>query len=101
MEFIASKIRNIKGLRVHQFYWDDTALVGSPKAIAKATKTIQDLSSVTGLNLKWKKCHLHGTPKLIEECKGMSAPGFNREVTFHETMYIIYLNASIGCEKFV
>ena len=31
----------------------------------------------------------------------MSAPGFQREVTFHETMDMIYLKAPIGCDKFV
>jgi len=44
MEFIASEIKNIKGLQVNQFYWDDTALVKSPKAAAIAAKTIEDFS---------------------------------------------------------
>ena len=40
MEFISTKIKNIEGLRVHQFYWDDTALVGSAEAVAIAARTI-------------------------------------------------------------
>ena len=35
MEYIAKKIV-IKGLRVKMFYWDDTAPVGTPEAVAKA-----------------------------------------------------------------
>ena len=101
MEFISTKIKNIEGLRVHQFYWDDTALVGSAEAVAIAARTIQDLSSETGLHLKWKKCHLHGTPEVIECCKKMSEPGFSQEVTFHETLDMVYLKAPIGSEKYV
>ena len=101
MEFIASKIKNNEGLCVHQFYWDDTALVGSAKAMAIAAKIIQDLSTETGLHLKWKKRHLHGTPMVIEQCKRMSAPGFHREVSLHDSLDIVYLKEPIGCEKFV
>ena len=101
MEFIASKIKNIEGLRVHQFYWDDTALVGSPEAVAVAARTIQDLSTETGLHLKWKKCHLNGAPEVIQRCKKLSASGFSREVSFHETLNMVYLKAPIGSERFV
>ena len=66
MEFIASKIQNIEGVRVKQFFWDDTALIGSPKAVSIAARTIQDLSHVTSLQLNWKKCHLHGSPEVIK-----------------------------------
>ena len=52
MEFIATKLKNIEGLHVQQFYWDDTALVGSPEAVAIAARVIQELSSETGLHLK-------------------------------------------------
>ena len=79
MEYIASKIENIEGLRVKQFFWDDTALVGTPEAVALAAKRIQELSTETGLNLKWKKYRLHGSAKVIDHCKRMSAPRFPPE----------------------
>ena len=84
-----------------QFYWDDTALVGSPKAVAIAAGTIQNLSHLTGLHLKWKKCHLYGSPDVIKQCKKMSKPGFSPGVIFHESFDIIYLKAPIGSAKFV
>ena len=77
MEFIASKIKNIEGLQAKQFFWDDTALVGTPEAVAEAARRIQELSCETGLNLKWKKCHLHGSPEVIDHCRKMSAPKFS------------------------
>ena len=63
-------------------------------------RTIQDLSSETGLHLKWKKCHLHGTAEVIERCKSMSEPGFSQEVTFHETLDMVYLKAPIGSDDY-
>ena len=86
---------------MQQFYWDDTALVGSPEAVAIAARVIQELSSETGLHLKWKKCHLHGTPEIIEHCKNMSTPGFANKVSFHETLDMVYLKTPIGSAKFV
>ena len=50
MEYIAKKLV-IDGLRVKQFYWDDTALVGTPEAVSKAVEVIRTLSAETGLNL--------------------------------------------------
>ena len=100
MEFISSKIKHIQELRLKQFYWDDTALVGTPEAVAKAVKIIQELSSETGLNLKWKKCHLHGSPKVIEWYRNMQGPKFSPEVTFHKTFEMIYLKAPIGSFDF-
>ena len=58
MEYISKKLI-IKGLRVKMFYWDDTALVGTPEAVVEAVRTIQELAGETGLQLRWKKCHLY------------------------------------------
>ena len=101
MEFFAQKMRQIDGLQVKQFFWDDTALVGTPEAVATAARIIQNLSPETGLNLKWKKCHLHGAPDVIEKCKLMLATSFSSEITFHPSLDIIYLRAPIGSDKFV
>ena len=101
MEFIASKIMNIEGLRVKQFFWDDTALVGTPQAVAKASKIIQELSRETGLNLKWKKCHLHGSPEVIDWCMNIKGPEFSPEISFHKTFDMKYLKAPIGSFEFV
>ena len=100
MEFFAQKIRKIGGLRVKQFFWDDSALVGTPAAVVIAAGIIQKLSPETGLNLKWKKCHLHGTPDVIEKCKLMLAPSFSSDITFHPTLNMIYLKAPIGSNEF-
>ena len=69
MQFIAEKLQTIDGLRKPLFFWDDTALVGTPEALAQAILIINDCASETGLRLKWKKCHLHGLPPTIDKCK--------------------------------
>ena len=68
MEYISKKLV-VKGLKAKVFYWDDTALVGSPEAIAKAVEMIRLLKGETGLELRWKKCHLYGSPKGVSMCK--------------------------------
>ena len=75
---------------VKQFFWDDTALVGTPEAVARAAATIQNLSDKTGLKLKWKKCHLYGTVPVIESCKRINNPGFAAEITIHNSFDMIY-----------
>ena len=101
MQYISQNIKDIDGLHVKQFFWDDTALVGTPEAVAKAARMIQDLSSKTGLKLNWKKCHLYGSVPVIENCNRMSNPGFSTEITSHNSFNIIYLKAPIGSDGFV
>ena len=101
MEFFAQKLKHIEGLHINQFFWDDTALVGTPEAVAEAARTIQNLSAETGLHLKWNKCHLHGTSDIIEKCKLMSAPSFSDEITFHTSLNMVYLKAPVGSDEFV
>ena len=100
MEYIAKKLI-IDGLKVKQFYWDDTALVGTPEAVCKALEIIRSLSTETGLDLKWSKCHLYGTPELVEISKTLSTPAFPRSIVFHDSYDMIYLKAPIGSDRFV
>ena len=51
MNHIHEKIKDIPGLRATPFYWDDTALVGTPAALAAAAQIISDYSAKTGLKL--------------------------------------------------
>ena len=44
---------------------------------------------------------MHGTHEVIQQCKKISAPEFSREVSFHETLDMVYLKAPIGSDKFV
>ena len=101
MEFISTKILNIEGHRVHQFYWDDTAHVRSAEIVALAARTIQDLSSEIGLHLNWKKRHLHGSPEVIERCERISEPGFSQEVTYHGRLDMVFFKAPIGFKDYV
>ena len=101
MEFFAQKLKHINGLQVKQFFLDDTALVGTPEAVAEAARIIQNLSSETGLHLKWKKCHLHGMRQVIQKCKAMSDPNFSKDISFHPSFNMIYLKAPIGSDEFV
>ena len=59
MQHIAGLLRNIDGLRKPLFYWDDTALVGTPKALEAAAQVMDKCGKETGLRLKWNKCHLN------------------------------------------
>ena len=83
------------------FFWDDTALVGTPQAIAEAVIIIQNLSSETGLYLKWKKCHLYGTSASIDKSRAKFAEGFSAGITCHKNFDIVYLKAPIGSDHFV
>ena len=100
MQYIAKKLV-INGLRVKQFYWDDTALVGTPEAVSKAVEVIRTLSAETGLNLKWKKCHLYGKPERVEICKTLTEPEFPKGIIMHDSFDMIYLKAPIGSDLFV
>ena len=75
--------------------------MGTAEAVAKAVRIIQNLSAETGLNLKRKKCHLHGAAQVIEQCKSMSDPNFPGEINFHSSLDMIYLKAPIGSDEFV
>ena len=86
----------INGLKVKQFYWDDTALVATPEAASEALAIIRSLSKETGLHLKWSKSHLYGTPELVERCKSLSTPRFPNDIVFHDSYDMIYLKAPIG-----
>ena len=98
MQYIGEKLQGIKGLRKTLFYWDDTALVGTPKALAQATKVLNDLAAETGLRLKWSKCHLHGLPATIDRCTSLPFP---IEITLHNNFNMEYLKAPIGDHKYV
>ena len=100
MQYIAKKLE-IDGLNVKQFYWDDTALVGTPEAVSKALEVIYSLSTETGLNLKWSKCHLHGTLALVERFKAVSTSEFQQNMVMHNSYDMIYLKAPIGSDEFV
>ena len=100
MEYINKKLE-IDGLKVKQFYWDDTTLVGTPEAVCKALQIIHSLTKDTGLHLKWSKCHLHGTPEVMERCKTLSKPGFPIGIVCHDSYDMIYLKAPVGCDEFV
>ena len=99
MEYISKKLVN-KGLRAKLFYWDDTALVGTPESIAEAVQTINALSGVTGLNLKWEKCHLHGLPDVMSKNKS-TLSRLPSGINHHDNFDIIYLKAPIGSDMFV
>ena len=99
MEYISKKLV-VKGLKAKVFYWDDTALVGSPEAIAKAVEKIRLLSGETGLELRWKKCHLYGSPKVVSICKNTS-PSLPEGINLHESFDMEYLKATVGSDVFV
>ena len=101
MEYIAEKLEGIPGLRCTLFYWDDTALVGSPSALATAARIIADCAHETGLELRWKKCHLYGTPTTIDKCRSLQNPSFPTTITFHADLNIEYLKTPIGSDGFV
>ena len=98
MQFIAEKLQTIDGLRKPLFFWDDTALVGTPEALAQAVNILNQYASETGLRLKWKKCHLHGLPQTIDKCKSLSFPTM---MTLHTNFNMEYLKAPIGDDQFV
>ena len=85
MQYLSQSIHDIHGLHVKQFFWDDTALVGTPEAVAEAAQRIKDLSIKTGLKLKWKKCHIYVSVPVINKCHKLSNPGFASEITIHKS----------------
>ena len=52
MQYIGGKLKEIEGLRKPLFFWDDTALIGTPEALARATKILTNCADQTGLRLK-------------------------------------------------
>ena len=98
MQFIADKLKGIEGLHNPLFFMDDTALVGTSMALTKAITVITNCTAETGLRLKWKKCHLHGLPDTIANCKLLPFPD---ALQFHEDFNMEYLKAPIGDDHFV
>ena len=98
MQFIADKVKGIEGLRNLLFFMDDTALVGTPAALAKATHIITNCTAEIGLRLKWLKCHLHGLPITIDSRKSLPFP---RAIKFHQDFNMVYLQAPIGDDVFM
>ena len=74
MEFFAKKLQDVQGLRKPLFFWDDTALVGKPKALAQAVSIINKYADMTGLQLKWKKFQVHALPLTLHQCKIQRRP---------------------------
>ena len=101
MQYIAKKLHGIPGLRRTLFYWDDTALIGTPKALAAAADIIANCAPETGLKLRWKKCHLYGTPSTIDRCQSTSNPPFPPAITLHRDLNIDYLKTPIGSDELV
>ena len=93
MRHIAGLLKNIDGLRKPLFFWDDTALIGSPDALMQAASVIQQSAEATGLRLKWKKCHLYGSPEIIATCNSLAFPP---ALTTHNDYNMEYLKAPIG-----
>ena len=52
MQHIAGLLENIEGFRKPLFFWDDTALVGTPEALEAAARIINQCSEETGLKIK-------------------------------------------------
>ena len=98
VEYISKKLI-IPGIVAKLFYWDDTALVGIPEAIADAVNQIRLLSEETGLQLRWQKCHLYGLPDVIAKCNNVSPLLLKDNV--HDNFDMIYLKAPIGSDLFV
>ena len=98
MQFIAGRLKGIKDLRKPLFFWDDTALIGTPEALARATKVLMDCADETGLRLKWRKCHLHALPNTIARCRTLQFP---KAMTLHHDFNMTYLQAPIGDDQFV
>ena len=72
---------------------DDTALVETPAALAKATHIIANCTAEISLRRKLSNCHLHGLPITIDSCKSLPFP---RAIKFHQDFNMVYLQAPIG-----
>ena len=75
--------------------------MGSPSALATAARIIADCAHETGLELRWKKCHLYGTPTTIDKCRSLQNPSFPTTITFNADLNIEYLKTPIGSDGFV
>ena len=98
IQFIADKLKGIEGLCNHLFFMDDTALVGTPAALAKTTHIIANCIAEISLRLKLSKCHLHCLPITIDSCKSLLFP---RAIKIHQDFNMVYLRAPIGDYVFV
>ena len=86
MQHIYEKLKDIPGIRKTLFFRDDTALIGTPKALAAAAKIINGCSPRTGLRLRWKKYHLYGTRSTINACRLTQDPNVPKAITIHEEL---------------
>ena len=101
MNIFHEKIKDIPGFRTTLFYWDDTALVGTPAALTTAAKIFSDCWRETGLRLRWKKCHLYGTPNTINAPRSTQNKNLPEAITLHKDLNIEWLKAPIGSNKWV
>ena len=98
MQFIGEKLTGIEGLRKPLFFWDDTALIGTPEALVRAAQILTNCAEETGLRLKWTKCHLYALPAVIAKCRTLPFP---KAMTLHTNFNMTYLQAPIGDDQFV
>ena len=102
MEYISKKLESTTDkVRAKLFFWDDAGIIGSPTAVASAWQIIEELQDLTGLRLKKKKCHLHGTNKSVNLCLSSAKLKFSEEVNIHHDFNMLYLQVPIGSDKFV
>ncbi len=82
------------------WYWDDSTIVGPPEVVAAAAQYLSKLTKMTGLELRWDKCHLHCVD---EEAKDWikSEKLFNEGVELHGSLDFEFLKVPIGCDEFV
>ena len=80
------------------FFMDETAIVETPVALAKASHVMTNCIAETGLRLRWPKCHLHGLPYEISRCNQLPFP---KAIQVHKDFNMEYLKAPIGDDQFV
>ena len=100
----ATHLRKAQGYprtSTNTFLRDDTALIGTPKALAEVAKIINDCSPRTGLRLRWKKYHLYSTRSTINACRLTQNPRLPEAITIHEDLNIDYQKTPIGYDEFV
>ena len=98
MHYISKKLI-IKGLRIKIFYWHDTTLVATPEAAAGAVEMIRQLAKETGLELRWKKCHVYGKPEVVSQCRTVSLL-LPSTMNFHNNYDMVWLKAQIRSDVF-
>ena len=61
---------------------------------------IRLLSVETVLKLRWRMCHLYGSPDIVAKCKNIS-PVLPPAINLHESYNMVYLKAPVGSDNFV